>query len=405
MERRTWVQTGGCGWSRARRPRTVVLGLVGLAALVLVGGACSSSGAADASALPKPDAPSIGLALDANVMSPSDLSTFDDTNGHGAVPAGGRYQVGVRGAQSVVTSTLEPTFPVDQVVSATFDTTGSPSDAGFGVVCRMQDDDDYYRLGISNDGEFAIQRVKGGTTTVLTGGGKWAPGPGLRKTPGLFTVRAECIGTTLTLFESNRLVASVKDPELSGGKVGVFVETFYKPKAVVQVNSLAVRAFTDRRRVSNAAAMLWDAAVDAQHVSRRCELLDSEQAEAPAGTAFVTRCGSVVFLQGATPARAASELERMLRASGTKLATVTTLPSCRKRTGIRGPLPPPTSAPGAPASIGRVACLDLGDTTAVVWAHDPGGVVGVTRVDPSKRAAWRGYGADWPPFVSSNPPS
>jgi hypothetical protein len=401
------VQTGCGRGSRAPRRRRLVVGLAGLAALVVAGAACSSSGAAAASALPKPDAPMIGVALDANVMSPSDLSTFDDTNGHGAVPAGGRYQVGVRGAQSVVTSTLDPTFPVDQIVSATFDTTGSPNDTGFGVICRMQDDDDYYRLGVGNDGEFAIQRVKGGTTTVLTGGGKWAPGPGIRKTPGLFTVRAECIGTTLTLFESNRAVATVNDPQLSGGKVGVFVETFYKPKAVIQVNSLAVRAFNDRRRVPDAAAMLWGAAVDAQHVSRRCALLDPKQAEAPAGTAFVTRCGSVLFLQGATPARATSELDRILHASGTRLTAVKALPSCPKRTGIRGPLPPPAAGAGAAgaASIGRVACLDLGDRTAVVWAHDPGGVVGVTRIDASHRAAWRGYGADWPPFASSNPPS
>ncbi len=400
------VQTGCGRGSRAPRGGRVTVGLLGLVAMVVAGAACSSSGASGASALPEPDAPSIGLAVDANVMRPSDLATFDDTNGHGAVPAGGRYQVGVRGAQSVVTSTLDPTFPVDQVVSATFDTTGSPSDAGFGVVCRMQDDDDYYRLGVGNDGEFAIQRVAGGTTTVLTGGGKWAPGPGLPKAPGLFTVRAECIGTTLTLFEANRAVATVKDPALSGGTVGVFVETFYKPKAVVQINSLAVRAFNDRRRVSNGAAMLWDAAVDAQHVSRRCELLDAKQAEAPTGTAFVTRCGSVVFLQGATPARATSELDRMLHASEADLTAVEGLPNCAKRTGIRGPLPPPTGSAGSgpPASVGRVACLDLGDTTGVVWAHDPGGVVGVMRIDASNRAAWRGYGPDWPPFASSNPP-
>ena len=83
------VQTRCGRGSRAPRRRRLAVGLLGLVVLVVTGAACSSSGAADASALPRPDAPSIGLALDANVMSPSDLSTFDDTNGHGAVPAGG----------------------------------------------------------------------------------------------------------------------------------------------------------------------------------------------------------------------------------------------------------------------------------------------------------------------------
>ncbi len=100
--------------------------------------------------------------LDAAIKAPPDLPTFDDGNGHGAVPASGNYQIGVRAIQSVATAVLPTRFPPDQIVTATFDTSGSPSDAGFGVVCRMQDDDNYYRLGVGNDGEYAIQRVKGG---------------------------------------------------------------------------------------------------------------------------------------------------------------------------------------------------------------------------------------------------
>ncbi|MGZ6979474.1 MAG: hypothetical protein ACXVJW_15295 [Acidimicrobiia bacterium] len=373
----------------ARFSKAVFGALVPVVAVVLFATACSSSSSADASALPNADAPRIGVAVDATVTAPSDLPTFDDGNGHGAVPPGGHYQIGVRGAQSVVTATLDDELPVDQVVTATFDTSGSPKDAGFGVVCRMKDPDNYYRLGVSNDGMYAIQRVKAGATTVLTGGGLWTRDPGIRRSPGPFTVRGECVGHTLTLFESNRQIATTRDANLDGRTAGVFVESFFEPNATVQVDALSVRAFRNRSKVTGAVAAGWDAFLHTQQVSRRCELLDARRSRTGTGTAFATRCGSVVFLQPTSPQTGARAYARILRKAGTSFATVKTLPDCSKRTGIRGPL----------ATAGEVACIDLGGSTAVIWLHTKTGVIGVTVVKHGDRAAWKGYGRDWPPFA------
>jgi hypothetical protein len=52
-----------------------------------------------------------------------------------------------------------------------------------------------------------------------------------------------------------------------------------------------------------------------------------------------------------------------------------------------------------------VACLDLEDSTAVLWSHEPSGVIGVTRVDRDDHAAWKGYGPDWPPFAYVEAPA
>jgi hypothetical protein len=397
------VQTGfGRGsWMRAGRRQGLrhAPGIGGLVAIAVIAAACSSSGSVDASALPKAEVAVVGRAVDATVTSPADLPTFDDTNGHGGVPPGGRYQLGVRNAESVVTSVLDDHFPDDQVVTGTFDTTASPSDAGFGVVCRMKDDDDYYRLGVGNDGEYAIQQVKGGTAKVLTGNGKWISSPALPKTPGLFTVRAECVGDTLTLFEADHEIASVQDRAVSGTRAGVFVETFFKPNATVQVNALSVRAFTDRHQVGDAAAAGWDALVRAQLVAPRCTLLDPKSANGGPGVDAVTQCGTVVFLHAAAPANGASVFNRIVHDADPKLTAVKTLPGCAHHTGIRGPLPAPPGATGAAAtSIGSVACIDLGGSTLVVWSHDPGGIVGLARVDTKDRATWHDYGAAWPPF-------
>jgi hypothetical protein len=46
-----------------------------------------------------------------------------------------------------------------------------------------------------------------------------------------------------------------------------------------------------------------------------------------------------------------------------------------------------------------VACLDLGDRTAVAWWDERSGLVGIVRVDDGDRGTWRTYGPGWPPFV------
>ena len=392
---------GGEG-RRGRAVRRALVTFAVLGAFALLASACSSSGSVDASALPNPNARTVGVDLDAAINAPPDLPVFDDGNGHGGVPVNGNYQIGVRAIQSVATAVLPTRFPPDQVVTATFDTSGSPSDIGVGVVCRMQDDDNYYRLGVGNDGEYAIQRVKGGTITVLTGEGKWTASPLIRRSPGRFTVRAECARGTLTLFESNHQIATVRDHEVTGPKAGVFLETFYKPKAAVQVNALSVRAFDPGHQLTGATGDEWDALVRAQRVAARCTLLDPKRARTGTGAAFATRCGDVVFVPTPQPAKGVKTFDRLLQRAGSTPETVKSLPDCSKRSGIQGSLPPPTSPSGTTdsrSSIGRVACLDLGDSTAVVWSHEPAGVIGVVRVKNDDRAAWKGYGPDWPPFV------
>src|SRR5258705_13772905 len=79
---------GRRGWSRRS-----VAGPIAIAALAVVGAACSPSAWVDETALPNPDARHIGLAFDAALTNPADLPTFDDGNGHGEVPAGGTYQL------------------------------------------------------------------------------------------------------------------------------------------------------------------------------------------------------------------------------------------------------------------------------------------------------------------------
>jgi hypothetical protein len=111
----------------------------------------------------------------------------------------------------------------------------------------------------------------------------------------------------------------------------------------------------------------------------------------------------VVFIQATRSGRAVRRFDHIIDDSAASLERVEGLPDCARRTGIRGPLPPPTPPAGLTetrTTVGRVACLGLSGSTAVVWVHEPSGLVGVTRVEDTDRAVWDGYGPDWTPFTS-----
>jgi hypothetical protein len=379
---------------------------VALTAFLVVGAAaCSSTGGTDESALPDPNATTIGVATNASLTGPQDLETFDDGNGHAEVGADKLYEVGLRTGQAVVTATLPRAYPRDQIVTATFQTAGSPPDVGFGVVCRMQDEDDYYRLGVSNDGQYAIQRVRAGETTVLTGG-KWQTNDAISSTPGPYAVRGECIGDTLTLFNGNTEIAAARDRTIRGAHVGVFLESFAEPNPVIKVTTLTVRAFDNRKRMTESAVDGWDDLMRTQHVARTCNLLDPKGAGSGKGALYASRCGPVTFVAMDTPKAGAREYARILAESGAELKPVADLPNCPKRTGVRGPLPSPAAATATadPPRAGRVACLELDGATGVVWVHSLAGVVGYRRVATHDRAAWKGYGPDWPAFALREEP-
>jgi hypothetical protein len=366
-----------------------ILGLLVVA--TLAGAACSGSDTVDPSTLPRADAPVLARSVDLDLATtPSGFPQFDDGNGSSVPEPGAGYRLGIRENESVVSATAPEELPADQYVEAGFGTANSPLDAAFGVVCRAKSNDTYYRLGVGNDGTFAIARVVDGASTILTGGGKWIRDRRLPITPGIFSVSATCRGDTLTLTANGYVVATAQDAQLSGpGRAGVFVETFAEPNASVVVNHFVARAFPSRDAVTDAVVTSWDDFVRRQAVGTSCTLLRTAATRAPGEPMWVGRCGGTLTLKYPTPALAEAAYNRLLRRVDADLEQQSAAPNCRKQTGVTGPL----------YGAGRVACLDLGDATAVAWLNEPNGVVGVARVDDDDRAAWRGYGAAWPPFV------
>lgn len=111
---------------------------------------------------------------------------------------------------------------------------------GFGLVCRYQDDSNYYAFLVSSDGYYGILRVLYGGYAVLNGGQ-------LQYSDAIFRgqntnhIAATCVGNQLTLYVNNSILAQVEDDVFSDGKIGVIASSFEESGvAILFDNFLAV---------------------------------------------------------------------------------------------------------------------------------------------------------------------
>ena len=96
---------------------------------------------------------------------------------------------------------------------------------GFGLVCRYQDDSNYYAFLISSDGYYGILRVLFGNYTVLNGG-ELQYSEAIRQGENTNHIRADCNGNQLTLYVNNIQLAQVQDDIFSDGKIGMIASSF-----------------------------------------------------------------------------------------------------------------------------------------------------------------------------------
>jgi hypothetical protein len=118
----------------------------------------------------------------------------------------------------------------DVAVSASFRKTGGPAGGGYGLILRDQglglgDGVDqggrYYVLEAGDRGEVGVWRREGDHWVDLL---PWAPSEAVHQGGGATNfLTARAIAESLTFLVNDRQVASLTDPGLSQGAVGVFV--------------------------------------------------------------------------------------------------------------------------------------------------------------------------------------
>ena len=102
---------------------------------------------------------------------------------------------------------------------------GGSDDNSFGILCRYQDVNNFYRFIVTSDGYAGILLIRDGSGTNLNGENLTPISTAL---VGNATnkIRVNCVGTTLSLFVNGEQVLTAQDSTFSNGDVGVFAGTF-----------------------------------------------------------------------------------------------------------------------------------------------------------------------------------
>jgi hypothetical protein len=162
--------------------------------------------------------------------------------GAGYADSGYRMAIAQQETYIAAVNRLLPAYG-NVVVDLTVRKRGGPDDDvfGFGVVCRAQDERNFYLLAISGGGLYGIVKVRDGRITQLRVS-NGIPSPQIRAGNAENRLVARCTGDTLALAVNGQLLVEVRDSEFTSGKVGLVVGAYGTPGADVLFDNLVIYA-------------------------------------------------------------------------------------------------------------------------------------------------------------------
>ena len=128
----------------------------------------------------------------------------------------------------------------DTVVEVEATKVSGPDDNDFGVICRYQDETNFYFFIISSDGYYGLGKVIDGEQ-VLIGEEELMPSEDIKLGNVTNTIKADCVGSTLTLYANGVQLISVQDGSFASGDVGLMAGTFSEAGTDIHFDNFVVR--------------------------------------------------------------------------------------------------------------------------------------------------------------------
>lgn len=113
----------------------------------------------------------------------------------------------------------------DVVVSAEATKVGGVDDNDFGLICRYQDNQNFYFFIISSDGYYGIGKVKDGEQEIL-GTESMPPSESINQGNTKNNLQASCVGNQLTFSVNGKNLDKKTDADFSSGDVGLIAGSF-----------------------------------------------------------------------------------------------------------------------------------------------------------------------------------
>lgn len=147
----------------------------------------------------------------------------------------GRFAFDFNEAMMTATSITNDLNLSDVVVQMEVYRVGDVIENDMGLVCRYQDQDNYYSMSFGNDDYVTIYKTVAGTWTAL-----FNEFVDTDLSGDYHQMTISCIGTELSLFIDGNLMAKVNDSELSTGDVGLISGTYDSVPVVLEFDNFVV---------------------------------------------------------------------------------------------------------------------------------------------------------------------
>ena len=116
---------------------------------------------------------------------------------------------------------------------------GGPVNNSYGVICRFQDEKNFYSAQISSDGYAGIFRMKDGVYRLI-GHDAMIPVPSILGGSAVNTIHFECIGRSLALAVNGTPVDAREDKSFENGDVGLIAGAFEEAGVIIAFDDLSV---------------------------------------------------------------------------------------------------------------------------------------------------------------------
>jgi hypothetical protein len=128
----------------------------------------------------------------------------------------------------------------DVIVSAEARQVGGPNDNAYGLICRYQNEENFYVFLVSGDGFYAIGKYQTGTENVvyLTENQQFLPSDSINLGVASNELRASCVGNQLSLEVNGIPVLSVTDPTFVTGDIGLAAGTLVAGTGVIEFDNV-----------------------------------------------------------------------------------------------------------------------------------------------------------------------
>jgi len=127
----------------------------------------------------------------------------------------------------------------DAVIEVSAHKVAGPDDNIYGVICRYQDDLNFYFLAVSSDGYYGIGRMLNGERMLL-GSDQLQPTSVVKGGTSANDLRVTCSNTTLILEVNGQTLEMVNDQSFSEGQAGLFAGEFTDTGLEIRFDNLLI---------------------------------------------------------------------------------------------------------------------------------------------------------------------